>query len=126
MSALKLMVTLTELLSQEENASLSATLPMLINMKTRHLLLRNDDSPAVKALKTKLAKETDKRWELTGSLETGIYIQAAVLHPHFKSLSFLDATKQDKADTMVSDLAEGLSPAEEAAAQDRGQRRRGE
>ena len=87
----------SELLSQDVNASLSATLPMLINMKRRHLLLRDDDSTTAKALKGKLSEEIVKRWELTGSLETSTYIQAAVLDPRFKSLSFLNAEKQDKA-----------------------------
>lgn len=50
-SVLKPMLTLTELLSQDVNASLSATLPMLVNMKRRHLLLRDDDSAAVLNMK---------------------------------------------------------------------------
>ncbi|KAF3837832.1 hypothetical protein F7725_009600 [Dissostichus mawsoni] len=111
------MITLTELLSQDVNASLSATLPMLVNMKRRHLLSRDDDSTTVKAVKKKITEEIDKRWELTGSLEGSIYIQAAVLDPRFKSLSFLDAEKRDDAYATVSDLAESLSPAEEATAQ---------
>ncbi|KAK1904419.1 Zinc finger BED domain containing protein 1, partial [Dissostichus eleginoides] len=78
-SVLRPMITLTELLSQDVNASLSATLPMLINMKRRHLLSRDDDSTT--------------------------------------SLSFLDAEKRDDAYATVSDLAESLSPAEEATAQ---------
>ncbi|KAF3833166.1 hypothetical protein F7725_026831, partial [Dissostichus mawsoni] len=109
------MITLTELLSQDVNAS--ATLPMLVNMKRRHLLSRDDDCTTVKAVKKKITEEIDKRWELTGSLEGSIYIQAAVLDPRFKSLSFLDAEKRDDAYATVSDLAESLSPAEEATAQ---------
>lgn len=89
-AVLKPMITLTELLSQDLNASLSATLPMLINMKRRHLVLRNEDSPTTKALKTELAKEIDTRWQLTENIATSIYIQAAVLDPRFKSLSFFD------------------------------------
>jgi len=116
-SVLRPMITLTELLSQEVNASLSATLPMLVNMKRRHLLIRDDDSATVKAMKKKITEEIDKRWELTGSLENSLYIQAAVLDPRFKSLSFLDAEKRDDAYSTVSDLAESLSPAEEATAQ---------
>ncbi|KAF3848769.1 hypothetical protein F7725_015266 [Dissostichus mawsoni] len=116
-SVLRPMITLTELLSQDVNASLSATLPMLVNMKRRHLLSRDDDSTTVKAVKKKITEEIDKRWELTGSLEGSIYIQAAVLDPRFKSLSFLDAEKRDDAYATVSDLAESLSPAEEATAQ---------
>ncbi|KAF3837920.1 hypothetical protein F7725_009688 [Dissostichus mawsoni] len=99
------------------NASLSATLPMLVNMKRCHLLSRDDDSTTVKAVKKKITEEIDKRWELTGSLEGSIYIQAAVLDPRFKSLSFLDAKKRDDAYATVSDLAESLSPAEEATVQ---------
>ncbi|KAK1888168.1 Zinc finger BED domain containing protein 1 [Dissostichus eleginoides] len=96
-SVLRPMITLTELLSQDVNASLSATLPMLVNMKRRHLLSRDDDSTTVKAVKKKITEKIDKRWELTGSLEGSIYIQAAVLDPRFKSLSFLDAEKRDDA-----------------------------
>ena len=55
-SVLKRMITLTELLSQDVNASLSAMLPMLINVKRRHLLLRDDDSTTTKALKGKLKR----------------------------------------------------------------------
>ncbi|KAK1896513.1 Zinc finger BED domain containing protein 1 [Dissostichus eleginoides] len=80
-SVLRPMITLTELLSQDVNVSLSATLPMLVNMKRRHLLSRDDDSTTVKAVKKKITEEIDKRWELTGSLEGSIYIQAAVLDP---------------------------------------------
>ncbi|KAK1889398.1 Zinc finger BED domain containing protein 1 [Dissostichus eleginoides] len=91
-SVLRPMINLTELLSQDVNASLSATLPMLVNMKRRHLLSRDDDSTTVKAVKKKITEENDKRWELTGK-------------------------KRDDAYATVSDLAESLSPAEEATAQ---------
>ncbi|XP_060781454.1 zinc finger BED domain-containing protein 4-like [Neoarius graeffei] len=94
-SVLKPMVTLTELLSQDVNASLSATLPMLINMKRRHLLLREDDGAAVTALKKTLREEIDKRWELKEELQSSIYIKAAVLDPRFKNLSFMEEEKRD-------------------------------
>ncbi|KAI4821594.1 hypothetical protein KUCAC02_007192, partial [Chaenocephalus aceratus] len=42
------LITLTELLSQEENVSLSATMQMLFNLKRRHLSLEEDDSPAIR------------------------------------------------------------------------------
>lgn len=86
-------------------------------MKRRHLLLRDDDNTTVTALKKTLTEEIDKRWELRGNIETSIYIQAAVLDPRFKSLSFLEVEKRDEAYTTVSDLVESLSPAEEADAQ---------
>lgn len=114
-SVLKPMVTLTELLSQDDNVSLSATLPMLINMKRRHLLLREDDSAAATAMKNTLREEIDKRWELNGELQTSIYIKAAVLDPRFKSLSFMEEEKRDEAYTTVFELAESLTPAEEPA-----------
>ena len=54
------MITLTELLSQDMNASLSATVPMLMNIKKLHMVVRDDDSMVSKALKTTLTKEIDR------------------------------------------------------------------
>lgn len=53
-------IALTELLSQDMNASLSATVPMLMNIKKRHLVMRDDDSKVIKALKTTLTEEIDR------------------------------------------------------------------
>ncbi|KAM3598821.1 uncharacterized protein V6R79_023049 [Siganus canaliculatus] len=59
-SVLKPMMTLTELLSQDVNASLSATVPMLMNIKKRHLVVLDDDSNVIKVLKTTLNDEIDR------------------------------------------------------------------
>ena len=60
-NVLKPMVTLTELLSEENNASLSATVPMLFNLKRRHLDIFENDSNVTKSMKKKLEEEIDRR-----------------------------------------------------------------
>lgn len=46
---------------------------------------------------------------MTENIATSIYIQAAVLDPRFKSLSFFDQHEREDAYSTVSDLAESLS-----------------
>lgn len=62
--ALKPFITLTELLSQENNASLSATIPMLVNLKKCHLVVFQGDSPTKRKIKLKLVEEIDSRWKV--------------------------------------------------------------
>ncbi|XP_054476510.1 NADPH oxidase 5 [Anoplopoma fimbria] len=104
------MITLTELLSEEDNASLSATLPMLANLKKRHLTITDNDSPITKKMKSKLVEEIDRRWEFKTRMMS-VYIKAAVVDPRFKQLSFLDDAKRDEAYTEVAQLADRLSAA---------------
>lgn len=107
-NVLKPMITLTELLSEEDNASLSATVPMLANLKKRHLTITDNDSPITKKMKSKLVEEIDRRWEFeTGMMS--VYIKATVIDPRFKQLSFLDDAKRDEAYTEVAQLADRLS-----------------
>ncbi|KAJ8416951.1 hypothetical protein AAFF_G00328290 [Aldrovandia affinis] len=77
------MVTLTELLSEEDNASLSVTITMLANLKRRHLAIAEDDSPTTK-----------------------------IVDPRFKLLPFLDDGKWDEAYICVSQLADRLNTAQ--------------
>ncbi|KAL0151741.1 hypothetical protein M9458_052967 [Cirrhinus mrigala] len=123
-NVLKPMIKLAELLSQDMNTSLSATVPMLMNIKKRHLVVHEDDSavtktrgvvvgapeelplvastgpefgatPLTKTLKITLTEEIDRRWELKGRLlESSIYIKAAILDPRFKKLSFFTDDEQ--------------------------------
>lgn len=110
-NVLKPMIKLTELLSQDMNTSLSATVPMLMNIKKRHLVVHEDDSAVTKTLKTTLTEEIDRRWELKGRLlESSIYIKAAILDPRFKKLSFFtDDEQRNEAYTVVENLAESLA-----------------
>lgn len=108
-NVLKPMVTLTELLSEEDNASLSATVPMLANLRKRHLTITDNDSPFTKKMKSKLIEEIDSRWKLNTRKMT-VYITAAVVDSHFKQLSFLDDAKRDEAYTKVAQLADRLRP----------------
>ncbi|XP_073691495.1 E3 SUMO-protein ligase ZBED1-like [Garra rufa] len=110
-NVLKPMTTLTELLSEEDNASLSATVPMLANLKKHHLAIADDDSPIAKKMKSKLVEEIDSRWEFKNRMmmTNSVYITAAVVDPRFKLLSFLDDAKRDEAYTVVAQLAERLS-----------------
>jgi len=62
-NVLKPMIKLTELLSQDMNESLSATVPMLMNIEKRHLVVHEDDSAVTKTLKITLTEEIDRRWE---------------------------------------------------------------
>ncbi|KAJ8355180.1 hypothetical protein AAFF_G00088070 [Aldrovandia affinis] len=113
LNVLKPMVTLTELLSEEDNASLSVTIPMLANLKRRHLAIAEDDSPTTKSLKAKLVEEIDHRWQINDRLfESSLYVQAAVVDPRFKLLPFLDDGKRDKAYICVSQLADRLNAAQ--------------
>ncbi|XP_039535814.1 E3 SUMO-protein ligase ZBED1-like [Pimephales promelas] len=110
-NVLKPMTTLTELLSEEDNASLSATVPMLANLKKRHLAIADDDSPITKKMKSKLVEEIDGRWEFKNRMmmTNSVYITAAVVDPRFKQLSFLDDAKRDEAYIVVAQLAERLN-----------------
>ncbi|KAK7883828.1 hypothetical protein WMY93_026951 [Mugilogobius chulae] len=110
---LKPIITLTELLSQENNASISATFPMLENLKKCHLVVAHNDSPTKRKIKLKLVEEIDSRWKLHDRLMTtrSVYITAAVMDPRFKSLSFLEDDKRDEAYIAVAELADRLSAA---------------
>ncbi|KAJ8347462.1 hypothetical protein AAFF_G00198830 [Aldrovandia affinis] len=109
-NVLKPMVTLTELLSEEENASLSVTITMLANFKRRHLAIAEDNSPTTKSLKAKLVEEIDRRWQINDRLfESSLYVQAAVVDPRFKLLPFLDDVKRDEAYICISQLADRLN-----------------
>lgn len=89
------LVTFTELLSQEANLSLSATVPMLFNLKKRHLSPLEDDSPTIREMKNTLVKEIDSRWELLNLEPTSIYLLSSALDVRFKHLKFLEDEKKD-------------------------------
>lgn len=99
------MITLTELLSEEDNTSLSATVPTLANLKKRHLTITGNDSPITKNIKIKLVEEIHRRWEFKTQMMS-VYITAAVVDPRFKHLSLLDDAKRDEAYTEVTQLAD--------------------
>lgn len=102
------LLTLTELLSQEANLSLSATVPMLFNLKKRHLSPEEDDSPAIREMKNTLVKEIDSRWELLNLEPTSIYLLSSALDVRFKHLKFLEDEKKDLVYIEVVRLAEHL------------------
>ncbi|XP_071371643.1 E3 SUMO-protein ligase ZBED1-like [Centroberyx affinis] len=103
------LITLTELLSQEENLSLSATVPMLFNLKKRHLSPEEDDSPAITEIKTTLVTEIDSRWQLLSLEPSSIYLLSSALDQRFKQLKFLDKEKKDLVYIEVVRLAEHLN-----------------
>lgn len=88
------LITLTELLSQEANLSLSATVPMLFNLKKRHLSPEEDDSPAIKEMKKTLVSEIDNRWQLLSLDPNSIYLLSSALDQRFKHLKFLEKEKK--------------------------------
>lgn len=101
------MITLTELLSL---LSLSATVPMLMTIKKRHLVVCDDDSKVTKTIKSTLSEEMDRRWELKElELVRSIYISAVVLDPRFKKLSFFSDEQRDEAYSAVEELADSLA-----------------
>ncbi|XP_042633118.1 zinc finger BED domain-containing protein 4-like [Cyprinus carpio] len=102
------LLTLTELLSQEANLSLSATVPMLFNLKKRHLSPEEDDSPDIREMKNTLVKEIDSRWELLNLEPTSIYLLSSALDVRFKHLKFLEDEKKDLVYIEVVRLAEHL------------------
>ncbi|XP_048014366.1 zinc finger BED domain-containing protein 4-like [Megalobrama amblycephala] len=102
------LLTLTELLSQEANLSLSATVPMLFNLKKRHLSPEEDDSPAIREMKNTLVKEIDSRWELLNLEPTSIYLLSSALDVRFKHLKFLEDEEEDLVYIEVVRLAEHL------------------
>ncbi|KAI9542008.1 hypothetical protein NQZ68_025142 [Dissostichus eleginoides] len=81
------LITLKELLSQEENLSLSATMQMLFNLKRCHLSPEEDDSPAIRELKKTLVTEIDSRWKLSLLEPSSIYLLSSALDQRFKQLS---------------------------------------
>ncbi|XP_073668771.1 zinc finger BED domain-containing protein 4-like [Paramisgurnus dabryanus] len=103
------LITLTELLSQEANLSLSATVPMLFNLKKRHLSPEEDDSPAIKEMKKTLITEIDSRWQLLSLNPNSIYLLSSALDQRFKHLKFLDNEKKDLVYIEVVRLAEHLN-----------------
>ncbi|KAK5891627.1 hypothetical protein CesoFtcFv8_012086 [Champsocephalus esox] len=88
------LITLTELLSQEENV-LSATMQMLFNLKRRHLSPEEDDSPAIREVKKTLVTEIDSRWKLSLLEPSSIYLLSSALDQRFKQLKFLTDEKKD-------------------------------
>ncbi|XDV26060.1 hypothetical protein PO909_029858 [Leuciscus waleckii] len=102
------LITLTELLSQEANLSFSATVPMLFNLKKRHLSPEEDDSPAIREMKKTLVTEIESRWQLL-RLEPGrFYLISSTLDQRFKHLKFLENEKKDLVYIEVVRLAEHL------------------
>ncbi|KAK5921552.1 hypothetical protein CgunFtcFv8_018910 [Champsocephalus gunnari] len=89
------LITLTELLSQEENVLLSATMQMLFNLKRRHLSPEEDDSPAIREVKKTLVTEIDSRWKLSPLEPSSIYLLSSALDQRFKQLKFLTDEKKD-------------------------------
>ncbi|KAK5921554.1 hypothetical protein CgunFtcFv8_018911 [Champsocephalus gunnari] len=89
------LITLTELLSQEENVLLSATMQMLFNLKRRHLSPEEDDSPAIREVKKTLITEIDSRWKLSLLEPSSIYLLSSALDQRFKQLKFLTNEKKD-------------------------------
>jgi hypothetical protein len=73
-NVLKPMIKLTELLSQDMNAFLSATVPLLLNINKRHLVVHEDDSAVTKTLKITLTEEIDRRWELKAVFWRAVFI----------------------------------------------------
>ncbi|KAK0135825.1 Zinc finger BED domain-containing protein 1 [Merluccius polli] len=102
------LITLTELLSQEGNLSLSATVPMLFNLKKRHLSPEEDDSPAIREMKNTLVTEIDSRWQLLSLEPSSIYLLSSALDQRFKQLKFLNKEKKDFVYIEVVHLAEHL------------------
>ncbi|KAJ4934524.1 hypothetical protein JOQ06_007317 [Pogonophryne albipinna] len=102
------LITLTELLSQEENVSLSATMQMLFNLKRRHLSPKEDDSPAIREVKKTLVTEIDSRWKLSLLEPSSIYLLSSALDQRFKQLKFLTNEKKDLVYIEVVRLAEHL------------------
>ncbi|KAI4819672.1 hypothetical protein KUCAC02_004912 [Chaenocephalus aceratus] len=105
---LGLLITLTELLSQEENVSLSATMQMLFNLKRRHLSPKEDDSPVIREVKKTLVTEIDSRWKLSLLEPSSIYLLSSALDQRFKHLKFLTNEKKDLVYIEVVRLAELL------------------
>ncbi|KAK1878837.1 Glycine cleavage system H protein [Dissostichus eleginoides] len=102
------LITLKELLSQEENLSLSATMQMLFNLKRCHLSPELDDSPAIRELKKTLVTEIDSRWKLSLLEPSSIYLLSSALDQRFKQLTFLTNEKKDLVYIEVVRLAEHL------------------
>ncbi len=77
--ALGPLITLTELLSPEKNSSLSATVPMLFNLKKHHLAPEEDDSFPIREMKKTLITEMDSRWQLLSLKPSSIYLLSSAL-----------------------------------------------
>ena len=97
----------SELLSKEENVSISAVLPMLSNIKRKWLIVEANDSTATKALKRKLLDEINSRWEFSDPTEAAVL--GAAIDPRFKALKLSDEEKE-QVHLEVAALAEALSP----------------
>ncbi|XP_022520027.2 zinc finger BED domain-containing protein 4-like [Astyanax mexicanus] len=106
---LRPLITLTEVLSQEENVSLSSAVPMLFNLKKRHLSLEEEDeTPAIREMKKTLITEIDNRWQLLTMEPKSIYLLSSALDQRFKHLKFLQNDMRNLVYTEVVHLAEHL------------------
>lgn len=85
-NVLKPVITPTELPPEVENTPLSATIPVLANLKRQHLLIGDNDSPLTEKKKKKLAGQR-KCQSVRLMMTSTVFITAAVTDPHFKQLS---------------------------------------
>ncbi|KAJ8358823.1 hypothetical protein SKAU_G00153480 [Synaphobranchus kaupii] len=108
---LKPLITLTELLSEEDNTSLSTIIPMLMNVKRHHLINREEETPAIRELKRKMVEEIDQRFELTPLDVTSVQVLAAAVDPRFKQLKFLENDKRNAAYMELANLTRRLTQA---------------
>jgi len=100
-------VTLTEMLSKEENVStISAVLPLLSKIKNEFLTVGAIDSTATKALKRKLTEEIDRRWEFSDPTDAAVL--GAALDPRYKRLKWLSDEEKQAVRMELTTLAERL------------------
>ena len=104
MGVLKPLIMLTEQFSLETNVSLSATIPMLSNLKKRVMMPNPDDSPAIRDLKKAITTDIDTRWNLKEFEPQSLYLMAAALDPRFKCLRFLKEEERDRVYIQVGQI----------------------
>lgn len=111
-TVLKPLKTVTTLMCTESSPSASMVLPMKM-MILMSMVLSDDDSPAVKDVKTAIKNDLQQRYTAPDLQE---YLhKSTALDPRFKSLQHLDATTRLKVyEALTTEIEQAIGPTEPA------------
>jgi len=84
----KVLEQLEVFLSEENNVSISAVLPVVYGLVTK-LAIEENDSSCIKQFKIKVSNALKQRWELDGLNPSEVPLLATALDPRFRNLKMI-------------------------------------
>lgn len=109
---LKPLYMATRLMCSEEYPTLSGVNPILFSLTNHHLARKETDSPAIAALKTHIADDLKRRYNLSDSsvLCNSLAMVCTFLDPRYKSLPFLSVEQRTAVHDKVLSLLTADDP----------------